>query len=156
MKKIVSIFAILSLAIAALGGVPAATDRVFESKIDTSYTTKDTLVAVDSTTIVSLRTIKEPGWNYLLCNRTIGGTGSDSVCCYVYLDSYNSSQVLLNRQLIDTLKTSYCSPIKIPLNLLTNSAYYTLKLVGVSSRNGGEVITNGFQIIKYRPVDYNK
>lgn len=156
MKKIVSIFTVLSLAIVAFGAVPAATDRVFESKIDTSYTTKDTLVGVDSTTVVSLRAVKEPGWNYLLCNRSITGGGNDSVACYVYLDSYNSSQVVLNRQIIDTLKTAYCSPIKIPLNLLTNASYYTLKLIGITSRNGGEVITNGFQIIKYRPVDYNR
>lgn len=156
MKKIVSIFTVLALAIVALGGAPAATDLVFESKIDTSYTTKDTLVGVDSTTVVTLRAVKEPGWNYTLCYRPIGGTGSDSVACYVYMDSYNSSQVILNRLLLDTVKTDYCTPVKIPLNLTTNAAYFTLKLVGITSRNGSQVITNGFQIIKYRPVNYNR
>lgn len=156
MKKIFATLLVLVAAAASFAGVPAATDQVFESKVDTAVTRVDTLVAVDSQTIVSLRTVREPGWNYCLVNKTITGGGSDSVACYIYLDSYNSSQTLLNRQLIDTLKTAYGSPIKIPLNLTTSAAYFTIKAIGITSRNGGEVITNGWQLIKYRPVNYNR
>lgn len=156
MKKIFAVLFILAAFAVSFAGAPAATDQVFEFKIDTSITWLDTLVdGTDSSAVLTSWSPDERNWSYYLINKSFTGYSTDSVKINLYGYCYNSSGTLLNKQLIDSVVTADPKPIKIPLGLGMAGTTYTLKALTFTGA-GGETITNGWQLVKYRPVNYNK
>lgn len=98
----------------------------------------DTLVGVDSTTLVTQITIPA-GSAYILQRGPITGTGSDSVAMQVVVDSYDNNGVFLQRSLVDSLTTAAGEQIAIPFFDTIFGEKFTIKLVGYTG-NGGQVI----------------
>lgn len=156
MKKIFAILLMLAAFAVSFAGAPAATDLVMEYKIDTSITRLDTVGgATDSSTIISSWSPDERTWGYYIINKAFTGGSTDSVKINLYGYCYNSSGTLLNKQLVDSIVTADSKPIKIPLGLGMVGTTYTLKALTFTAA-GAEIITNGWQIVKYRPINYNK
>lgn len=154
MKHVFSFLFILVAVASIFGAVPASTDQVFEAKIDTSVTWIDTLKdATDSSAILSSWSPKETEWIYYIINKPITGYSSDSVKFKIYGYSYNSSGTLLSKQLIDTLVSDDSKAIRIPINTTMKGSTYTIKALSYTG-NGGQAITSGWQLVKYRPVNY--
>jgi hypothetical protein len=156
MKKIlVSLFMLMAFSV-SFAGAPAATDEVMEFKIDTSTTWLDTLVdGTDSSTLFLRWYPDEREYGYYLINKSFTGYSTDSVKIKIYAYCYNSSGTLLNKQVVDSIVTADSKPIKIPLGLGMAGATYTIKALTYTGA-GGQTITNGWQIVKYRPLNYNK
>lgn len=129
---------------------------VFESRTDTSITTVDTVGTTTSQTLVTTRNMGERGWNYYLVNKTITGTNAANAELIISVLVYNSSGTLLSTHVIDTIVAAASQTFVLPFHTRCGGgATYTITLTG-GAANGAEVITNGFQIIKYRPVGWFK
>ena len=161
MKKILSVFSVLAvigLAFFIYADAPSlgSGDVVYESRTDTSITTIDTVGTTTSQTIVTTRNLGERGWNYYLVNKTITGTNAANAELIIKILVYNTSGTLLSTHVIDTIVASTSQTFVLPFHTRCGGgANYTVTITG-GGANGAEVITNGFQIIKYRPVGWFK
>jgi hypothetical protein len=131
-------------------------DVVYESRTDTAISTIDTVGTTTSQTIVTTRNLGERGWNYYLVNKTITGTNAANAELIIKILVYNTSGTLLSTHVIDTIVASTSQTFVLPFHTRCGGgANYTVTITG-GGANGAEVITNGFQIIKYRPVGWFK
>lgn len=133
------------------------TDAVYEyggKDYTIAYSAFDTLVGVDSTTLVSNR-VFNPDWQYILVRDAITGTGSDSVKIEVRCDALDSDGNVLYTVAVDSLTSSAGEAIFLPVFGTVIGSKVRIKLIGYTG-NGGQVILNGFHIYKRRPVVINK
>jgi hypothetical protein len=161
MKKIMIVPAIAILAAISFmlyADAPSLGDGsvVYESKTDTAISTIDTVGTTTSQTLVTTRNMGERGWNYYLVNKTITGDNAANAELIIKILVYNTSGTLLSTHVIDTIIAAATQTFVLPFHTRCGGgANYTITLTGGGS-NGAEVITNGFQIIKYRPVGWFK
>jgi hypothetical protein len=114
----------------------------------------DTLVGVDSTTLVSGR-VFSPDWQYILVRGAVTGTGSDSVAMQVRVDALNDAGTLIYSTLVDTLSAAAGEAIFLPVFGSIIGSKIRIKLIGYTG-NGGQVILNTLGIYKRRPITINK
>lgn len=161
MKKILAVFsvmAVIGLAFVAYSDAPSlgSGDVVYESETDTAISTIDTVGTTTSQTLVTTRNMGKRGWNYYLVNKTITGTNAANAELIIKILVYNTSGTLLSTHVIDTIVAAASQTFVLPFHTRCGGgATYTITLTG-GGANGAEVITNGFQIVKYRPVGWFK
>jgi hypothetical protein len=136
----------------SLAGPLVTSGSAFEGKLETWRTNKDTLAGVDSQTLFTKWTPSEKGWNYYLSYSTITGGGSDSVLFDIWVDSYVNDSVLVCRNFVDSTKTAYSKSILLPIYDGIPGTKFTIKVISRTG-NGGVVITNGWQLNKFRLIE---
>lgn len=151
---------VVLLVVAGIYAAPAsysATDAVYEyGGLDYNIASGafDTLVGVDSTTLVTGR-IFSPDWQYVLVRGNVTGTGSDSVAMQVRVDALNETGTLIYSTLVDSLTAAAGEQIFLPIFGSIIGSKIRIKLIGYTG-NGGQVILNNLAIYKRRPVTINK
>jgi hypothetical protein len=116
---------------------------------------KDTLVSVDSSTIVSTRSFPQE-WNYVLVSPgPWAGTGNDSVSLKVRVDMFakDTSTIPSYSYSVDTLSaTGAPEAIALPINNSLFGYKARVKLIGIAA-TGTQVITpTKYFIYAVRPV----
>lgn len=157
MKKIFGFLLIAVCAVSVFSDPPAYTDNVsFEAAIDSAITTCDTVGTTTSQTLMSSWSItQEKGWNYYLSSNTITGANAANAELIIKILAYKNTGTLLGTWVIDTIVGAAAQAFRLPFRYQIMGDYFTLSLTG-GAANGAEVITNGFNIVRYRPVNWNK
>lgn len=157
MKKIfVSLILMVGLFSLAFSADPTYTNpNVYVSQNMLDVTTKDTIVSSSDSQIVSSSFAPEAAYNYYLTNNVFTGASTDSVDLKIYAICYNSSGTVKAQILIDSITGALTKPILLPFNNGLFGSTFKIYAKG-GAGVGGELITNGWQIWKQRPLGIEK
>lgn len=156
------ILGVLASVFAAPATSPAGNLNYFQEKVTGmgSSVNYDTLVGDDSCTLVNKKTF--PVGCALILNRSaIAGTGLDSVALQVIIDSYSSSGIFMNRNVVDTIVTASSTTageqMLLPIGITVFGDLFTIKLKYYGTTlNGGQVIITPWSIYSRKTFTFTR